>query len=76
MVFNETSEKKFEELGVLREFLGKLLFSGRWIGRAGIIAWIPRFPDFTHLDFVLRVVLLKLACYPFMPISFISGIES
>jgi hypothetical protein len=34
----------------VREYLNTG-FPGRWIGRAVPIAWPPRFPDFTPLDF-------------------------
>jgi hypothetical protein len=30
-------------------------FPGRWIGRAALIAWPPRSPDLTPLDFFLWV---------------------
>ena len=39
-------------LGEVREYL-KTRFPGRWIGRAAPIAWPPRSPDLTPLDFFL-----------------------
>ena len=37
-------------LGEVREYLNTR-FPGRWIGRAAPIAWPPRSPDLTPLDF-------------------------
>ena len=39
-------------LGEVSEYLNTL-FPGRWIGRAAPIAWPPRSPDLTRLDFFL-----------------------
>ena len=39
-------------LGEVREYLNTR-FPGRWIGRAAPIAWPPRSPDLTPLDFFL-----------------------
>jgi hypothetical protein len=39
-------------LGEVREYLSTR-FPGRWIGRAAQIAWPPRSPDLTPLDFFL-----------------------
>src|SRR5215469_4357002 len=39
-------------LGEVCEYL-KTRFAGRWIGRAAPIAWPPRSPDLTQLDFFL-----------------------
>ena len=39
-------------LGEVREYLNTH-FPGRWIGRAAPIAWPPRSPDLTPLDFFL-----------------------
>ena len=39
-------------LGEVREYLNTR-FLGRWIGRAAPIAWPPRSPDLTPLDFFL-----------------------
>jgi hypothetical protein len=36
----------------VREYLSTC-FPGRWIGRAAPIAWTPRYPDLTPLDFFL-----------------------
>jgi hypothetical protein len=35
----------------LRDYLG-IRFPGRWIGRAAPIAWPPRSPDLTPMDFM------------------------
>jgi hypothetical protein len=39
-------------LGEVREYLSSR-FPGWWIGRAAMIAWSPRSPDLTPLDFLL-----------------------
>ena len=39
-------------LGEVREYLNTR-FPGRWIGRAAPIAWPPRSPDLTPMDFFL-----------------------
>ncbi|EZA47953.1 hypothetical protein X777_15037, partial [Ooceraea biroi] len=30
------------------------LYPGRWIGRGGPVAWPPRFPDLTPMNFFFR----------------------
>ena len=39
-------------LGEVREYLNTR-FPGRWVGRAAPIAWPPRSPDLTPMDFFL-----------------------
>ena len=36
----------------VREYLNEF-FSNRWLGRGGPVAWPPRSPDFTPLDYYL-----------------------
>jgi len=38
---------------LVRDFLKNLTYQRRWIGRGGHIAWPPRSPDLTSLDFFL-----------------------
>jgi hypothetical protein len=50
----------FLQDGAPPHYLGKMSkylntrFQGRWIGRAAPIAWPPRSPDLTSLDFLNR----------------------
>ena len=37
-----------------------LLFPGKWIGRGGPVAWPPRSPDLTPLDFLLWGVIKEI----------------
>ena len=37
-------------------------YPNRWIGRGGPVAWPPRSPDLTPLDFFLRGTMEELVC--------------
>jgi hypothetical protein len=45
-------------------------FSGRWIGRAAPMAWPPRSPDLTPLDFFLWGFVKDRMFVPHLPANF------
>jgi len=53
-------------LGEVREYLNTR-FPGRWIGRATPIAWLPRSPDLTPLDFFLWGFVNDRVFVPVLP---------
>ncbi|PNF13977.1 hypothetical protein B7P43_G08668, partial [Cryptotermes secundus] len=55
-------------LGEVREYLNTR-FPGRWIGRAAPIAWPPRSPDLTPLDFFLWGFVKDRVFVPPLPVN-------
>jgi len=57
-------------LGEVREYLNTR-FPGRWIGRVALIAWPPRSPDLTPLDFFLWGFVKDRVFVPPLPANFV-----